>query len=37
MATSAMSFAMRTAHEDDDTILDFEVEFDLSSFFLCAW
>ena len=27
-----MSFAMRTAHEDDDTILDFEVEFDLSRF-----
>ena len=32
MATSAMSFAMRTAHEDEDTILDFEVEFDLSRF-----
>ena len=32
MAASAMSFAMRTANEDDDTILDFEVEFDLSRF-----
>lgn len=32
MAASAMSFAMRTAHEDEDTILDFEVEFDLSRF-----
>ena len=32
MVASAMSFAMRTANEDDDTILDFEVEFDLSRF-----
>ena len=32
MTASAASFAMRTAYEDDDTILDFDVEFDLPRF-----
>ena len=32
MAASAASVAIRTAHEDDDTILDFDMEFDLPRF-----
>ena len=32
MATSVASFVMRTAQEEDDTILDFDVEFDLPRF-----
>ena len=32
MTASAASFAMRTAYEDDNTILDFDVEFDLPRF-----
>ena len=32
MTASAVSFAIRTAYEDDDTILDFDVEFDLPRF-----
>ena len=32
MAVAAASIAMQTAHEDDDTILDFNVEFDLPRF-----
>ena len=32
MAASGASVAIRTAHEDDDTILDFDVEFDLPRF-----
>ena len=28
MAAAAASVAMRTAHMDDDTIIDFDVEFD---------
>ena len=32
MAAAAASIAMQTAHEDDDTILDFNVEFDLPRF-----
>ena len=32
MAAAAASVAMRAAHEDDDTILDFDVEFDLPRF-----
>ena len=32
MAAAAASIAMQTAHEDNDTILDFNVEFDLPRF-----
>ena len=32
MAASVASFVMRTAQEEDDTILDFDVEFDLPRF-----
>ena len=32
MAASVASFVMRTAQEEDDTILDFDVEFDLLRF-----
>ena len=32
MTASAASFAMRTAYEDGNTILDFDVEFDLPRF-----
>ena len=32
MAASVASFEMRTAQEEDDTILDFDVEFDLLRF-----
>ena len=32
MAASVASFEMRTAQEEDDTILDFDVEFDLLKF-----
>ena len=32
LAAAAASVAMRTAHKDDDTIIDFDVEFDLLRF-----
>ena len=32
MAASVASFVMRTAQEEDDTILDFDMEFDLLRF-----
>ena len=36
MAASVASFVMRTAQEEDDTILDFDVEFDLPRFLSSA-
>ena len=32
MAAAGATVAMRTAHKDDDTIIDFDVEFDLPRF-----